>query len=86
MWGNRQEADSRDAAGRLGFQAAQTHSSPYQEEQGKEWGWQVWTVGGESASTRKPWQAQQEGWEVAKRVRQSRGRLSGSLKGTKVSE
>lgn len=32
--------------------------------------------------TRKPWEAHQEEWKVAKRMRQSRARVPGGLKGT----
>lgn len=34
-------------------------------------------VGGEGPMTRIPWEVQQEGWKVARRMKQSRVRVAG---------
>lgn len=47
------------------------------EKAGKGVGWEVreWVEGG--PMTRKPWEVQQEGWKIARRMKQSRARVPG---------
>lgn len=70
------EADSREAAGKLVSRWSDTQQS-LPERAGKEVGWEVRAVDGGGPRSRKPWEAQQEGWKGAKRMRRSRARVPG---------